>query len=81
MTANELQRFARHLSNQVWTRHWLNYGDRHQNVRMAIQCIDAAGAPVQIRELPGKGFTEEPRHMYTVARTNDDGSPFISQLF
>ena len=37
MTATELQRIAVRLSNQGWCRHWLNYGDRHEDILMAAR--------------------------------------------
>lgn len=80
MTAGELQRIALHLSNQGWCRHWLNYGDRHENVQMAIQVLDSEKA-VPIPELNKLGFKQYPENLYTIERTNDDGTPFVSKLF
>jgi hypothetical protein len=81
MTATELQRLVRIISNQAWCRHWLNYGDRSDNVVMAIQCRDATGKPEPIDGLSRLGFTELQDHTYTIPRTNEDGSPFASKLF
>lgn len=80
MTATELQRIASRLANQSWCRYWLNYGDRRDNILMAIQCIES-GKSVKVYDLPKKGFTCLPGNVYTIPRTNEDGSPFVAELF
>lgn len=87
MTANELQRIACRLSNQIWCRHWLNFQDRKKDVKMAIQCRDHDGTPERIKDLESKGFelfwTDDIdcQWIYTIPRTNDDGTPYESKLF
>ena len=81
MTANDLQRIAVRLSNQSWCRHWLNYGDRHTDVQMAIQCRDSYGNPTEIKCLLELNFVEQPDHIYVINRTEEDGSPFVSKIF
>ena len=83
MTATKIQDIARRLSNQSWCRYWLNLNDSHDNVVMAIQCRDANGLPVPIHDInsAGETFTETFKHVYNVARTNDDGTPYVSALF
>jgi hypothetical protein len=80
MTANELQRIVTRLANQSWCRYWLNYGDRHKDVEMAIQCLDGDQA-IKIRDLEMMGFKRCSMGVYTIPRTNDDGTPFVSSLF
>lgn len=81
MTAGELQRIAVRLSNQSWCRHWLNFYNNHDNVKMAIQVKDWDGKCEPIPDLTKLGFEELPDFIYVINRTNEDGSPFISQLF
>lgn len=81
MTAAKLQRLAAVLSNQTWTRHWLNFHDRHDDVQMAIQCRDFNGTPERIPDFEKMGFEELPDFIYTIKRTNDDGTAYVSQLF
>lgn len=80
MTAHELQRIATRLANQSWCRYWLNCGDRHESVTMAIQCRDFSG-PVEIRELENLGFRKLHSNIYIIPRTNEDGTPFVPNLF
>lgn len=81
MTATGLQNIARRVSNQSWCRYWLNYGDKHKPVTMAIQCRDANGKPEAVPDLLKLGFTEHFGRFYTITRTNEDGSEFESKLF
>ena len=91
MTIQELQRIVVRLSNSGWVRWWSNFDCRETNVRMAIQVLDHAGAgglvPVPVRELEAIGFKEfdeakcGARYLYTIERTNEDGTPFVSKLF
>lgn len=87
MTATKLQSIALRLSNQTFCRHWLNWTDRHENVLMAIQCRDYEGKVEEVKALLSEGFnlweTTDPQCLwiYTIPRTNDDGTPFVSKLF
>ncbi len=81
MTATELQRIARVLSNQTYCRHWLNFFNSHDDVKLAIQCRDFQGRPERIPDMDKLGFEESSDFLYTINRTNDDGTPFVSQLF
>lgn len=81
MTANELQRIARVLSNQTWTRHWLNFFNSHDDVKMAIQCRNHQGVPERISDMDKLGFEESPDFIYMIKRTNLDGTPYVSELF
>lgn len=81
MTANELQSLARILSNQTWCRHWLNLHNSKTPVTMAIQCRDCTGQPETVMDLENRGFKMEAGYMYTIKRTNEDGTDFVSELF
>lgn len=87
VTAHELQRIASRLSNQCWCRHWLNYGDRRTGVIMAIQCVDILDSgrftPARVNGIEELGFTlaDDERLLYTIPRTNEDGTPYVSKLF
>ena len=79
MTASQLQNIARQLSNSSWCRHWLNWSD----TVMAIQCRDESGHPMKINRADANrfGFEEQNHYVYTIPRTNDDGTPYQSKLF
>lgn len=61
---------------------------------MAIQCLDWKGSrivhpdgdtedtigPIPVPDLIKIGFKENPTHFYTIERTNEDGTPFTSEL-
>lgn len=81
MNATELQRIARVLSNQTYCRHWLNFYNSHDDVKMAIQCRNHQGVPERIPQMDELGFEESPDFIYTIKRTNADGTPYVSQLF
>lgn len=97
MTASELQRIALRLSNSGWCRHWLNLNNSHDGVRMAIQVLEITSVeeddillsmfqPVEVGDLGALGFElldddKNDSHIYTILRTNDDGTPYVSQLF
>ena len=88
MTADEIQRLAVRLANQTWCRYWLNFFNRNESVKMAIQSIDADGKPQRIRDFEMDSQFElysdgspDCRFIYLVDRTNKDGSPFVSVLF
>lgn len=81
MTANQLQRIACRLSNSSWCRHWLNLHNSRTDVIMAVQCLDERGRPAQIRDLERLGFKPQDAFIYTIQRTNDDGTPFVSNIF
>lgn len=88
MTADELQSIVRRLANNGWCRYWLNYGDRKNDVRMAIQCRDDRGNPEEIHGLIKLGFEIDNEQrmkgnqfFYTIHRSNPDGTPFVSNLF
>ena len=93
MTIDELQRIVIRLSNQSWVRWWANFGDRHDNVLMAVQCLDfryhhsasPGRYPIDVDDLLKLGYTIWPAEphalIYTIPRTNEDGTPFNSQLF
>lgn len=90
MTIDELQSFVRILSNQGWVRWWANLDNRRENVRMAIQvldiCPDGTFRPVRVLGLEEKGLQElddnkvEAKWLYTINRTNPNGTPFVSQI-
>lgn len=91
MSATELQNIARRLSNSCWCRHWLDWQERRPNPMMGIQCLDATPYrcgefrwnPIRVRDLVVHGFTEmiDPVYgvFYTIARTNEDGTPYVVQ--
>jgi hypothetical protein len=81
MTATEIQNIARRLSNQTWCRYWLNLQNTHKPVVMAIQCRDENGHPEPVGELESLGFNAATGFLYTIKRTNEDGTEFESKLF
>jgi hypothetical protein len=89
MTIQELQSIHRRLGNQCWCRWWANFGERRENILMAIQClsVEANGRfkPTHTVGMIELGFTVDPgtplRYIYTIPRTNEDGSPYVSELF
>lgn len=85
MTATEIRNLAGRLSNASWCRYWLNVGERNHGVLMAIQCRGADGSPEPIRDIERIGFKEDnlasSSCFYIIARTNDDGTPYIPKLF
>lgn len=87
MTATELQRIANRLSNQSWCRYWMNFFDRKTDVLMAIQILENVSGtpqPVPCTDLLRLGFcewAEYPDHIYFIARTNEDGTPYVSEVF
>jgi hypothetical protein len=83
MTADELQRIALRLSNSGYCRHWLHWNDPSQEPwLMAIRVIDSSGWRVPIKDLETRGFRLDahPGYFYTVERTNEDGTPFRTNL-
>ena len=80
MTADKLQDLARVLSNCSWCRYWLNLHDSHY-VIMAIQCRNESGQPLPIHDAERHGLKVGPDFLYTVRRTNKDGSEYQSSLF
>lgn len=80
MTATELQRIVSTLANNAWTRYWLDWSADDGQQWMMVQCIDIRGYPVPINDAERLGFTEGLGCCYTIARTNEDGSPYRRQL-
>ena len=91
MTIQELHRIVIRLSNSCWVRWWSNFDCRETNVRMAIQVLDHAGGfkveAVRVKDLEALGFQEIDdnktgvKWLYSIARTNEDGTPYVSKLF
>lgn len=85
MRIDELTSIARRLGNQAWVRWWTNFGDRHDNVVMAIQVLDSVPgggiSPIEVRDLHQLGFEMHGDFIYIIPRTNEDGTPFVSRLF
>jgi hypothetical protein len=86
MTAAEIRRIAGQLSNSTWCRYWLNVEDARggESVIYAIQCRDYFGQPEPIYGIEKLGFQRIYHgfgpYFYTIQRTNDDGTPYKSQL-
>lgn len=81
MTATELQNIARRLGNATWCRYWLNFYNSHAPVTMAIQCRNIGGRPEPVPDLVHLGFEPLADFMYTIKRTNEDGTDYESKLF
>jgi hypothetical protein len=112
MHINELQSIVRRLSNQCWVRWWANYYNTHNNVKMAIQCLDVVPCmrptsenpgcwpfmPIYIKDLEWHMHRQHlvderfellhpwqpnslSNYIYLISRTNEDGTPFISNIF
>lgn len=81
MTVHDLQRIGVRLSNGGWCRTWYNFHDNHDQVKMAIQVKDWDGRCQPVPDLLKLGFEEQADFIYLINRTNDDGTPFVSQLF
>ncbi len=77
MTATKLQDAVRVLANGSWTRYWLSYNQTSfGETIMAVQCRDENGKPKPISDAPRHGFAMHNNYIYTVPRTNEDGSPY-----
>lgn len=93
MTAEELQSIALRLANHGWTRYWIDFR-RLSDPRswlMAVQVYRFRPdpftgipvlAPIRLSELEDVGFhlidhASFP-YLYTIERTNDDGTPYGS---
>lgn len=54
---------------------------------MAIQCVDILDSgrftPAMVNGIEELGFTlaDDERLLYTIPRTNEDGTPYVSKLF
>lgn len=84
MTATELQRIALNLSNQCFTRYWLNFNHAcgETQVQMAISCSDGRNT-LEVSALKNddfKTFSRNGRLYYVALRTNEDGTPYFSAI-
>lgn len=79
MTVDELQSIVRVLANNTWVRYWLNWSDSEHPV-MAFQCKDVRGLPQPVHDAVSRGFTEMDQYIYTVPRTNEDGTRYERKL-
>lgn len=82
MTADQFQlNIVLPLANRgCWVRYWMNWMDQSPGV-MAIQCRDEDGKPHRISDAEHHGLSLVPNEtlfIYTVPRTNADGTPFVS---
>jgi len=89
MTAQNFQdNIVLNLSNSCWTRHYLYWNHPSNPVQMAIQCleyVDGGFEPIRIEELERRGFSlyadgNPSQWIYTIDRTNEDGTPYVSKL-
>jgi hypothetical protein len=76
MTINAFQNIVVRLANGRHTRYWLNWSGRPYTV-MAVQCIDGTGKPEAIKDAESHGLQESFDLVYTVRRTNEDGTPYV----
>ena len=91
MTASRLQSIAMLLGRSGWVRHWLHWNYPQQTPwLMAIDVRDHEGKPVEMNgEMEKSGFTRTLEGqmddsgacvIYTIPRTNEDGTPYTSHL-
>ena len=79
MTADELQRIVLRLANQVPVRYWLHYNYPNRApwlMALRIYPRPWSGARRLIAELGAFGMVRDGNGVFTVARTNPDGTPF-----
>lgn len=82
MTADKFHEIVLRLANASWVRYWLhwNYPSQAPWV-MAVQARDYQGWPVRVLPLNTLGFEwDEEDRMHFIDRTNEDGTPFRSEL-
>lgn len=80
MTATKLQDAVRVLANGAWTRYWMNYSKTADGETiMAVQCRDETGKPQPISDASRHGFAMHNDYFYTIPRTNEDGTPYVSR--
>lgn len=77
MTVDKLQSLIRRLANGGWVRYWL-YWNAIDCTIMAIQCRNESGIPEPIEGMEAIGFSKESNFIYTISRTNEDGTPYKS---
>lgn len=75
MTITQFQQIVVRLANGKHTRYWLNWSGRPYTV-MALQCIETDGKPHKIVDAESHGFKESFDWIYTIRRTNEDGTPY-----
>jgi hypothetical protein len=83
MTIGELQRIVLRLSNNGWCRYWCHFNHPQNPVTMAVQCIDVGAKrfiACEMTDLERLGFKHVGNWIYEIQRTNDDGSPYVSNL-
>ena len=82
MTLEELQnKYVRLLANKTWVRYWCHINYPHSPVIMGIQARDDNGHPQELPDL--KQYKPKQKYkklMYEIPRTNEDGTPFESNL-
>lgn len=76
MTIQTFQNIVVRLANGRHTRYWLNWSGRPYTV-MAVQCIDSDGKPQKIQDAETHGLLDTLDYVYTVRRTNDDGTAYF----
>jgi hypothetical protein len=88
VTADQLQRLARMLGNQSWCRYWLHYNwPETAPWEMALSCVEfemrsnrRMSNPCPVPDLLPMGFratvSDAGLIVYTIVRTNEDGTPF-----
>lgn len=76
MTITAFQNIVVRLANGRHTRYWLNWSGRPYTV-MAVQSIDSSGKPQKITDAESHGLEEVHDFVYTVRRTNEDGTAYF----
>lgn len=95
MTIERFQGIVLRVSNFVWCRHWVHFNAPQSPAKMAIQILDLKPGsetdrpqwqPRLLKDLENYGFEllngkhNEGDKIYTIARTNEDGTPYESKL-
>jgi predicted Zn-ribbon and HTH transcriptional regulator len=92
MTADQLQSIAMLLSRSGWVRHWLHFNYPQESPwLMAIDVRDHNNRPLELNgEMEKSGFTKTLEGVmdqtgecviYTIARTNSDGTPYATNRY
>lgn len=84
MTLDCLQSIVLRLANNGWCRYWVNWSGAEHPI-MAVQVINSKAEPQEIIDAESHGLIEHRAPgmddwIYTVPRTNADGTPYRSLL-
>lgn len=85
MTVEHLQNIVCRLANSGYCRYWVSWSGSEHPI-MAVQCLSPSDMkPSKIHDAEARGLTENRAPgmddwIYTVPRTNEDGTPYQSKF-